>query len=420
MIEDWVEVELGTVCNINMGQSPPSATYNTDGNGLPFFQGKAEFTELHPIVAKWCSSPKKIANKGDILLSVRAPVGSTNIANQICAIGRGLAAISFTCSNPFLWYYLKWIEKKLDSQGTGTTFRAISGNILKSQIFPLPPLPIQRAIVSKLEALFSDLDNGIANLKKAQQQLKIYRQAVLKKAFDGKNLSESWIKEITEKVQIGPFGSQLHKEDYVNNGIPLINPMHIQDGKIIPRYDFSITVEKRNELPNYILETGDVIMGRRGEMGRCALVTDKEKGWFCGTGSLYLRPLKSNVFSPYLFYYMGSSIVKQYLTGSATGTTMMNLNKKIIQNAPIPVPSVLEQQKIVKEIESRLSVCDKVEESIILGLEKAEALRQSILKKAFEGKLLNEAEIDKCRQAADYEPASVLLERIKKEKVNGK
>ncbi|MFW6224972.1 MAG: restriction endonuclease subunit S, partial [Bacteroidota bacterium] len=122
----WQFCKLGDVCHINMGQSPPSSTYNTDKKGLPFFQGKAEFTELHPVAVKWCTEPKKIAQKDDILISVRAPVGSTNVANQKCAIGRGLAAISFKYSNSYLWYYLKSIEKNLDNQGTGTTFKAIS------------------------------------------------------------------------------------------------------------------------------------------------------------------------------------------------------------------------------------------------------------------------------------------------------
>ncbi|MDG5814962.1 restriction endonuclease subunit S [Chitinispirillales bacterium ANBcel5] len=289
---------------------------------------------------------------------------------------------------------------------------------IEKEYLPLAPLPIQRAIVTKIENLFASLDKGIADLKKAQEQLKVYRQAVLKKAFEGDRFFKLKIEEITEKVQIGPFGSQLHKSDYIKNGVPLINPMHIIDGKILPRFDFSITMEKRNQLPNYILETGDVIIGRRGEMGRCALVTDKENGWFCGTGSLFLRPVKSKIYSPFLSCYLGSPIVKEYLTGSATGTTMMNLNKKIIQNVPIPVPSISEQKQIIKEIESRLSVCDKVEQSINEGLEKCEALRQSILKKAFEGKLLTEKEIEKCKQEADYEPASVLLEKIKKEKKN--
>ncbi|MEW6701290.1 MAG: restriction endonuclease subunit S, partial [Bacteroidota bacterium] len=132
----WEIVKLGEVCEIVMGQSPASSTYNKKGIGLPFFQGKKEFTDLHPIAEKWCSAPNKIAQAKDVLISVRAPVGATNIADQICCIGRGLAAVRYSYNYLFLFYFLRFIEKKLDEQGTGTTFKAISGDVLRETDFP--------------------------------------------------------------------------------------------------------------------------------------------------------------------------------------------------------------------------------------------------------------------------------------------
>lgn len=196
------------------------------------------------------------------------------------------------------------------------------------------------------------------------------------------------MKEVTEKIQIGPFGTQLHKEDYITNGIPLINPMHIQEGNIQPNFSYSITKQKRDSLPNYILQEGDVIMGRRGEMGRCGLVRKKEIGWFCGTGSLYFRPQTKRLNSLFLYYYLSSQTVKKYLDENAGGTTMANLNFKIVNDIPISLPSLKEQQFIVSELESKLTVCDKIEETISQSLQQAETLRQSILKQAFEGKLI--------------------------------
>lgn len=269
---------------------------------------------------------------------------------------------------------------------------ALQINLGKSDIlnaeFPLPPLATQQAIVSKIEELFSELDNGIAQLKTAQQQLKTYRQSVLKGAFVNKKHGDYLLNEVTTKIQIGPFGTQLHKEDYIEGGIPLINPTHIKDGLIVADNSFSINESKRDSLPNYILKQGDVIMGRRGEMGRCGLVTKKEEGWFCGTGSLYFRPDLKKIHPIFLYYHLRSEPVKKYLDENAGGTTMANLNLKIVNNIPISLPPIEMQQNIVDEIESRLSVADKMEESITASLQQAEALRQSILKKAFEGKLI--------------------------------
>jgi len=264
----------------------------------------------------------------------------------------------------------------------------ISRSNLGNVVIPLPPLPEQQAIVAKIEELLSELENGKQQLLTAQQQLKVYRQSLLKWAFESNDYPIFNMVDLNIKIQIGPFGTQLHKEDYIENGIPLINPMHIQNGKIVPNYSYSIRNEKMQSLPNYILKEGDVIMGRRGEMGRCGLVSKTEDGWFCGTGSLYFRPNPTKLNSRFLYYYLSSQPIKKYLELNAGGTTMANLNLKIVKEIPIKLPEIKEQEQIVNEIESKLTVCDKIEETIRQSLLQAETLKQSILKKAFEGKLV--------------------------------
>ena len=225
------------------------------------------------------------------------------------------------------------------------------------------------------------------------------------------SLPEGWgwnkLGNLVEKIQIGPFGSQLHKEDYVPNGIPLINPKHIKDQRIIPDPNETITKEKYNGLPQYILGRNDIIMGRRGEMGRCAPVTEAEDEWFCGTGSLFIRPV-SRINSKLYSLMISGSRVKRFLDNNSIGTTFKNLNSTILNNIPVPVIDIQEQQAIVSEIEARLSVVDKLEATIDTSLQQAGALRQSILKQAFAGNLVP--------QNPDDEPASALLERIKNEK----
>ncbi len=186
--DGWVWTTLEQISEIILGQSPPSSTYNTDGEGLPFYQGKLEFGELYPTPRKWCTAPKKIAKKGDVFISIRAPVGPTNLCPEKSAVGRGLAAIRGLngIQSLFILYLIRRFENEIASRGTGTTFNAITGNQLKTFQIPLPPLSEQEQIVSELERHFS-VTNGVeatieAQLKRAER----LRQSILKHAFSGK------------------------------------------------------------------------------------------------------------------------------------------------------------------------------------------------------------------------------------------
>ena len=147
---------LEEICAINMGQSPDSSTYNEDGNGLPFFQGNADFGEIYPAVRMWCSEPTKIAREKDILISVRAPIGALNIANCECCIGRGLAALTVNediCAQEYLWHALSGKVDELNSKGTGSTFKAINKKTLSETEIPLPPIDEQRKIAAVLDTV---------------------------------------------------------------------------------------------------------------------------------------------------------------------------------------------------------------------------------------------------------------------------
>jgi len=183
----WRWMRLGEVCQVIMGQSPPSKTYNLDGNGLPFYQGKADFGDLYPNPRVWCSSPQKIAYPGDVLLSVRAPIGPTNFAKAKCCIGRGLAALRPRESLDQFWlfFYFRSIEWNLAQIGTGSTFTAITKVDLAQLLIPLPPLDEQRQIVAHLEAV----QEKVKALKEVQAateaELQRLEQAILDRAFRG-------------------------------------------------------------------------------------------------------------------------------------------------------------------------------------------------------------------------------------------
>ncbi|MBQ8841809.1 MAG: restriction endonuclease subunit S, partial [Ruminiclostridium sp.] len=167
--------KLSAICEINMGQSPESSSYNEVRNGLPFFQGNADFGEIHPSVRVWCTEPKKIAKCNDILISVRAPIGALNIANIECCIGRGLAALTVNdkiCSREFLWYALESNVDLLVSKGTGSTFKAIGKNVLYDLEIPLPPLETQKQIAKTLDKVTDLINKRKQQLEKLDELVK--------------------------------------------------------------------------------------------------------------------------------------------------------------------------------------------------------------------------------------------------------
>jgi type I restriction enzyme, S subunit len=397
----WQLKKLGEVCQIIMGQSPPSITYNSNGIGLPFFQGKAEFTELYPIVEKWCNAPNKIAEPNDILLSVRAPVGTTNIANVKCCIGRGLAAIRYD-NYKYIFFFLRSIEQHLDKKGTGTTFRAISGETIRTTEIPIPPLPEQQTIVAKIEELFSDLENGKQQLLLAQQQLKIYRQSLLKWAFEGKltnkhlkegELPKSWkideLKNVVEKISDGPFGSNLKSIDYVDKGIRVIRLENIGVMEFRDEYKTYVTPEKYETIKRHTVGKGDIIFSSFiSDSIRSVILPDFIEKAINKADCFLVRADESKINRKYLAYYFFTKALQSQLVNQIHGATRPRINTTQLKASLIPIAPIEEQQLIVSELESKLTVCDKIEETISQSLLQAESLKQSILKKAFEGKLV--------------------------------
>ena len=194
--KNWAIARIADVASVVMGQSPPSSTYNSMGDGLPFFQGKADFGKLYPSISAWCAKPSKVAQANDILLSVRAPVGSTNLAPSACCIGRGLAAVrpDRGVSLKFLLYALRRFAGELDAKGTGTTFKAVSGHVVREFTLPIPPQAEQVRIADFLDGMFANLDAGIAALDRCQEKLGTYRASLLKAAVEG-HLTADWRSE---------------------------------------------------------------------------------------------------------------------------------------------------------------------------------------------------------------------------------
>jgi type I restriction enzyme S subunit len=199
----WASCSLAEIADINMGQSPPGSSYTTDGQGIPFLQGNAEFGDLTPTPAKGTTDPKKTTTEASVLLSVRAPVGATNLSPGQIAIGRGLAAIT-PCGGidrRFLLWLLRSQTDSLKSQATGTTFSAITAKVVKAHPVRLPPLGEQARILAAVQERMLEIDLGVKALDRAEGLLDHFRAAILAAAVTGRLGSQRSSPKAEEAVE---------------------------------------------------------------------------------------------------------------------------------------------------------------------------------------------------------------------------
>ena len=434
MREDWIECKVESVSEYLRG-----ITYKKENasdkelNGMfPILRAnnikddKINFDEL-VFVDKNLINSNQILRKNDILFAMSS--GSIHLVGKSAFINDDLqfsfgAFCGVLRPNPYI--NAKYLSSYFSSLGfknyISTVAKGSNINNLKREHLlniqlPIPPLPEQRAIVKKLESLFSSLDAGVADLKKAQQQLKIYRQAVLRKSLDAKK--RVLISELIQNLSQGWSPKCLNENVENNEEWAVIKTTAIQHGEFLPYENKKLPTDLEPREQHQI-EVGDILITRAGpriRVGVCCLVR-KTKLKLINCDKVYRIKLKDTVVLPEYFELVLNSpdylkLINDIKTGSSDSG--LNLTQDRFLKLEIPLPSVKEQKEIVKQIESRLSVCDSIEQNIKESLKKAEALRQSILKKAFEGNLLTAQELAECKLAPDYEPASVLLEKIKAE-----
>ncbi len=383
--------KLKECCTIIAGQSPESKYYNSNGDGLPFFQGKADFGELYPSIRVYCSQPTKIAEKDDILLSVRAPVGPTNLAPCKVCIGRGLTAIrpSEVLLTRYVLLFFRYFEAQLASKGTGTTFKAITQDVVKNLEIPIPPLPEQERIVARIEELFSQLDAGVETLEKTKAQLVVYRQAVLKEAFEG-DYPRKQLKEFSKAISGFAFKSSRYSPDgnYVVVKIGNVKERH---------FDFSRDLTKTLEaddsiLEKYLLRRGDCLITLTGSRGKrdygFVAMVGNQNNYLLNQRVAALRFDQSVALPEFFQYYLASPSYRGMFFGYETGNVGQgNVGIKALLDPYVILPDIDTQKRIVEDVEDRLSVCDSIEQTVDTALQQAEAMRQSILKDAFEGRL---------------------------------
>ena len=377
--------KLQDCATIIAGQSPESKYYNSTGEGIPFFQGKADFGELYPKVRVYCSSPTKIAQYNDILLSVRAPVGPTNLSPGTVCIGRGLAAIrpDDSLDLKYLLYYFRYFETQLSAKGTGTTFKAINQKLIKNLEIPIPPLNEQSRIVAHIEELFSKLDKAVDTLKTTKEQLAVYRQAVLKDAFSDFEKKDS-IRNLTTVVTSGSRGWAKY---YSENGALFVRIGNLTHSGIdIYFSDIQhITPPDNAEGIRTRLQPNDVLVSITADLGSIGFVSKKGEEAYINQHIALVR-FQNSAQGRFMAWYLRSEYGQKDLLKNKRGGGKLGLGLDDIRDTPVPIVDDITAKEIVDKVEEQLSVCNSIEKTVDTALTQADAMRQSILKQAFEGK----------------------------------
>ncbi len=405
----WTTARLEDVAEVILGQSPPGRSYNTLGQGLPFFQGKAEFGKLHPAIRKWTTEPKKLAVRGDILLSVRAPVGPTNIAPTTCAVGRGLHAIRPVddMDRDFVLWGLRSSVDRLIRSSTGSTFTAVTGDQVRTHEIQIPPVSEQNRIVEQMNRLFARLDAIETTLKPLINRLRVLRSAILADAFYvGRDLPPHWesrtVGEVAE-VQLGRQRSPKHHtgkqmRPYLRAANVTWNGISLDDVKEM-NFDDS-------DLKQYRLEPGDLLLneasGTPSEVGKPVIWDGEIKDCCFQNTLLRLRPRGLDM--GYLYWYCYFSALAGRFGDAGRGVNIRHLGKRGLSRFPISVAPRSEQSRIAGDISNKFDQIRTLQQSVEEAQNRAATLRRSVLAEAFAGRLV--------AQDPDDEPASVLLERI--------
>lgn len=429
MREDWIEIELGHVCDkakkVKRNNMPSDESFiYIDIGGIDNHLNQIVDYKIY----KWKEAPSRaqqIVQVGDVLFStVRtylkniAQVSNAKYQNQICSSGFTVIRGKVGVLHPKYIFYHSLFEgflQPLNDLQTGTSYPAVRDNDVFAQKIPLSPLPEQRAIVAKIEQLFSELDNGIANLKAAKDKLEIYRAAVLHYAFENDSFEELQLEEVVEDHMIGIVRA-LKDQNSDGHGVPYIKMNNVNLTGQVDLEDIVWVEVDSKELEKYRLQNDDILINTRNSfelVGKTGIVSGIKSDYVFNNNLLRLR-IKEEYNPKFIAYQLISPLVRNQMgQGKKATTNVCALYQRNIFPLKIRTTDFEKQNEIVQEIESRLSVCDNILANIEEGLEKSEALRQSILKQAFEGKLLSEEELEACKHEPDWEPAEQLLARIK-------
>jgi type I restriction enzyme S subunit len=398
----WEVKRLGEICFTTSGGTPNRSKPNYYKGDIPWVKsgelnkGVIFDTEEKISDEAILNSSAKIFPKGTLLIALYgATIGKLAFLGIDAATNQAICGIfeNGKIQSKYLYYYLFYKKAELVKQAFGGAQPNISQTILKNLPIPIPPLPEQEAIVAKIEELFSELEKGKEQLLISQKQLKVYRQSLLKAAFSGKlthkDVKEGELPEGWKWVKVGDVCDCIvpnrDKPKSFTGNIRWVTTPDLTENSIRIKFSDSLLGLTQEEVIKYnarIIPIDAVIMTCVGKFGLCAIVEEP----LVINQQLHAFLRCKTVNSKFLAYNIQNS--KSFFEKKSTSTTIKYLNKENCNSMPLPVPSKQEQEQIVEILESKLTVCDKMEETIRQSLAQVDVLKQSILKKAFEGSLV--------------------------------
>lgn len=368
-----MKIQLGEIAEIQMGQSPLSSTYNTEGKGLPFYQGITEFGDKYPTKKMYTTNPIKIAEKGDVLFSVRAPVGEVNIAIEKCCIGRGNASLRIRNGNQeYLYYLLKANKKNINYYTSGTVFESISGVELKNIKIEIEPNPEEQKRISNI---LSSFDNKIEILKKENKILEDIAKNIFKEWFvkynfpnkDGKpyrdsngKMIDSELGSIPEGWRVGKLesifdfleGPGIRNWQYRPEGFPFINIRLFTDDHDLDtrNCNFVSLEEAEGKYKHFHLKERDFVISTSGTLGKYAIVQKKDLPLMLNTSVIRFRPL-NNILYSFMYLYLSSRIFQHELESLASGSVQLNFGPMHLRQIKVVIPNIDTLQAFAKVVD---------------------------------------------------------------------